>query len=166
MKEMRMNRNLIYKEEVEVTEELDRFLKKCFKNHLILYNYALSKLIEDPNIDLIKIKSMVYDYTVEHNIRDILRSALYMEIHYLYKKFTSNNLREKLLTNIQYLTFIVFREVPSFLTIERDYLKLGNFRGEIRLHKPLESVKDYDVLYVNLSYSSKEDKYMLSIFAG
>lgn len=39
----------IYSEYVTVTPELDSSLKKCFLNHLVIYNQALSYLKENPH---------------------------------------------------------------------------------------------------------------------
>jgi len=162
------DRKLVYKEKVEVTESLDSELKKCFKNHLTLYNYALD-LLKKENLEFSELKERIIEHIKEINLAPVIYSSFNTELFYLCKKAKKNIFNEKMLTGIQYMTFILSKDVfyknIGVLDIRRFSIKLKHFDGLIKLKKEVViNEDDFEKIYFNLSLSSKEDSYMLTIF--
>ena len=72
--ELMMSKN-IYVEYIEVTDDLDAILKKCFINHLVLYNYALSVRYDNEDITFKNLKKKVMQHAKESNIKPIMDAA-------------------------------------------------------------------------------------------
>lgn len=161
-----MSKN-IYVEYIEVTDDLDAILKKCFINHLVLYNYALSVRYDNEDITFKNLKKKVMQHAKESNIRPIMDAALYNDIYYLCRKFSKNIKIQKLVTDIQYFTFLCkgYGSGNNKFTISdnRREIVFDLFPGKIVLPTELPYVRDDELLYFNLSYSGVEQRYMLSI---
>ena len=161
-----MSKN-IYVEYVEVTDDLSAILKKCFINHLVLYNYALTIRYENEDITFKNLKKKVVQHAKEANISPIIDSALYNDIYYLCRKFRRNIKIQKLVTDIQYFTFLCkgYSSSNNKFTIQpnRREIVFDQFPGKITLPSELPYVREDELLYLNLSYSGVEQRYMLSI---
>lgn len=159
-------RNNLYNEDVEITPDLDVVLKKCFVNHLLVYNQALSFLHKDEEMTFKNLKKEIIKYIAERKLSPIIEIALFNEIYYQYKKFKRNVKIQKLITDIQYFTFLCKGYSTRTLIVSDDRMsvKFDGFAGEIKLKKPLPVIGADDPLYVNLSFSNIENKYMISIY--
>lgn len=162
---MNTKRN-IYLADVNVSNELDKYLRKCFLNHLIIYNYSLEILIKNSTIRFKDLKLKCYEFIKEKNIKEFITNPLFNELHYLYKKFKKKNIRlGKTLTGIHYITFLTNSYNNKCFSKEGNRLFINNVDGYIELTKDLPKViNENKMLYFNLSYSNQESKYQLSIF--
>lgn len=156
----------IYYGEIVADKELDECLKKCFVNHLVAYNYSLSLIKEDYNIDFKTLKDKVYIHVKEKAIEPVIFPALMNELYYQFKKFKEGIKTQKLITDIQYITVITNGYVNKILNIDRNLKEISffNMPGKFTLITPLPLVIDVSPLYFNISYSNITDSYMLSIF--
>lgn len=159
-------KNSLYNEYVQITPELDTVLKKCFVNHLLLYNQALTYLYKDEELSFKNLKKQILVYISEKNIKPIIDIALYNEIYYQYKKFKRNIKIQKLITDIQYFTFLCKNYVSKALIVSEDRksIKFEDFEGQILLNKELPTVDEEDLIYINISFSNIENKYMISVY--
>lgn len=153
-----------YNEEVIVSKELDITFKKCLLNHLILYNHILEVLEKDPHITFRKLKKIIHEYITSKKIEEYLASSLYHEMHYLYKKYASNNRTFKQLSDIQYLTFYINDYNNKNFSLKENRIIFANFKGCIELKKDFPIIENKELVYLNLSYSTNEDKYKISIY--
>lgn len=160
-----MKANLLYSEYVKVTEDLDSALKKCFVNHLVIYNYGLNLLYHDPEMTFNNLKRSANSYTQQKNISPILDLAIYNELYYQFKKFKRNIKVQKLVTDIQYFTFLLKGYQCRCLEISEDKTSITftGLPGVMKLSTPLPELNEEDVIYLNLSYSNQEDRYKLSL---
>ncbi len=154
----------LYNEEVNISEDLDVTLKKCFLNHLVLYNYMLEIIEKDPYITFRKLKKVMQEYIQTKKIEEYLASSLYHEMHYLYKKYNNNNKSSKQLSSIQYLTFYINDYNNRNFTLEDNKITFSNFKGYIELKKEFPVIVNKELIYLNISYSANENKYKISIY--
>jgi len=161
-----MSKN-IYNEYVIVTDDLNKTLKKCFMNHLVVYNYSLGILYENPETVFNSLIKTVTRYIKDKKIEPIIFQPLTNEIYYQYKKFKRNIRVQKLITDIQYFTFLSNGNKCKNLLINNEemYISINNFEGKILLDKPLPEILENSITYINLSYSNMEDRYKLSIYS-
>lgn len=159
--------NNIYKEEVIVSPEMDEHLRACFLNHLVIYNHCLSILNNNPDLTFKELKGICMSFIKEKGIIDYLSCPLLNELRYQYKKFKVKNIKTfKLLVNIHYLTFIIAEFNDKVISKDRMTLRIHKIDGELTLKKDIPEInKTLGAVYVNLSYSNNENKYMLSIFS-
>ena len=159
-------KNNLYNEYVDITPDLDTVLKKCFVNHLLVYNQALTYLHKDEELSFKNLKKQIIKYIEEKKLSPIIEIALFNEIYYQYKKFKRNVKIQKLITDIQYFTFLCKGYSTRSLIVSEDQLtvKFDGFPGQIELKKVLPTIGEEDPLYVNLSFSNIENKYMMSIY--
>lgn len=156
----------IYNEYVEVTSDLDIILKKCFMNHLVIYNHSLGLLYNNSELNFKSLMKSVSNYITDKSINPILQLPLMSELYYQYKKFKRNIRIQKLVTDIQYFTFLCngYECKNLLFNKEKDRIQIQGFIGEIKLPKPLPSIPFEQSIYLNLSYSNIEDKYKLSVY--
>lgn len=161
-----MTNRYLYNEYVDVDEELDRHLKKCFVNHLIVYNYCLKLLYDNPELSFRIMKKQAVQYLQEQGIAPVLDVALFNELYYQHKKFKFNIRVQKLITDIQYFTFLLkdYNCKNFALTSDLSQIHFEDLSGVLRLTKPLPPLPAETVVYLNLSYSNAEDKYKISIY--
>lgn len=159
-------RNNLYNEYVDITPDLDAVLKKCFINHLLVYNQALSFLHKDEELTFKNLKKQIIKYISEKQLSPIIEIALFNEIYYQFKKFKRNVRIQKLITDIQYFTFLCKGYSTRSLLVSEDRMKItfDGFPGEITMKKELPTISEEESLYVNLSFSNIENKYMISIY--
>lgn len=159
-------KNNLYNEFVEITPDLDAVLKKCFVNHLLVYNQALSFLHDNEELTFKNLKKMIVKYIAERKLSPIIEIALFNEIYYQYKKFKRNVKIQKLITDIQYFTFLCkgYSTRSLIISDDRTTVKFDGFPGQIELKKELPTINEDEALYVNLSFSNIENKYMISIY--
>lgn len=145
---------------------LNEYLRKCFLNHLVIYNYSLEILINNPDIRFKDLKLKCYEFIRKKNIKEFIRSPLFNEIYYQYKKFKERNIKSyKALTGIHYITFLVNSYNNKCFRKEGNKLIINGTDGYIELNEDLPELTNEDkMIYFNLSYSNKESKYQLSIF--
>ena len=158
--------NKVYDETVMVGEELDSQLKKTLVNHLLVYNYCLNVMYKQPDIDFQALKKLASSYVEEKQLSPVLTSAMFNELYYQFKKFRKNVRIKKQLTDIQYLTFAVGGYENNNFTYKEDTkeLKIHGLNGSIEIEKPLPSLTGPGSVYVNLSYSNREDQYRLNVY--
>lgn len=159
-------RNNLYNEDVEITPDLDVILKRCFVNHLLVYNQALSFLHKNDELTFKDLKKQIVKYIAEKKLAPVIEIALFNEIYYQYKKFKRNVKIQKLITDIQYFTFLCKGYTGRSLIVSDDRMKITfeGFAGEIQLKKELPVMAADDPVYVNLSFSNIENKYRMSIY--
>lgn len=161
-----MSKKNIYQEDIIVSDKLDEYLKKCFLNHLIIYNYSLEILIKNPTIKFKDLKLKCYEFISKKKIIEFISSPFFNELHYQYKKFNNQNIKSgKTLTGIHYITFLVNSYNNKCFNKDNNRLTINNIDGFIELNKDLPEIIDSSKLfYFNISYSNQESKYQLSIF--
>ncbi len=161
-----MSRHNLYIADVTVDQKLDGYLRKCFLNHLVIYNHSLEILINDPGIKFKDLKLKCYEFIEQKNITEFMGSPLFNELYYQYKKFTEKNIKAaKTLTGIHYITFLVNGYNNKCFSKEGNKLIINGTDGFIELDQDLpELPDDKKMLYFNLSYSNQESKYQLSVF--
>jgi len=159
-------RNSLYSEYVDVTPDLDKMLKKCFVNHLLVYNQALSFLYQDETLTFKNLKRLINDYISEKKLSPINDTTLYNEIYYQYKKFRRNIRIQKLITDIQYFTFLSrgYRTRGLIISNDRKVIYFKGFPGRINLNKELPEISKEDLIYINISFSNIENRYRISIY--
>ena len=159
---------IIYDDYVQVDEVLDKYLKKCFVNHLVVYNHCLRLLYEDPELSFRNMKKQAIQYLRDNNITQVLDTALFNELYYQHKKFKFNIRVQKLITDIQYFTFLVKDYQCKNFTVSTDRQKLffTDSAGVMSVHKELPQLSSDTLVYLNISYSNAEDKYKLNIYLG
>jgi len=157
--------NNIYSEYVEVSKELDSTIKKCFVNHLVLYNYALGLLYDSEDITYNTIKKKVAVYIEEKNLFPVLVIPLFNELYYQFKKFKRNIKVQKKITSVQYFTYISRDYTSKYINIDtvNNEITFNEFEGKIILTKPLPEIEPNSQVYINISFSNAENKYKLSI---
>lgn len=163
---MIMNKKNIYLSDIKITPDLDTYLKKCFLNHLVIYNYSLELLIKSPNIKLRDLKFKCHEFIKNKGIVEVISNPLFNELYYQYKKFKKKNIRtNKTLSGIQYITFLVSGYSNNCFVVKGNTILLNGIDGHIEVEKDLpELTKEDTALYFNISYSAQESKYQLSIF--
>ena len=161
-----MSRRNIYLADINVSGVLDEYLRKCFLNHLVVYNHSLEILIKNPAIKFKDLKLKCYEFISEKNITEFMGSPLFNELYYQYKKFTERNIKVgKTLTGIHYITFLVNSYNNKCFNKEGNKLLINGVDGYIELNEDLPEVIDEGkMLYFNISYSNQESKYQLSVF--
>jgi hypothetical protein len=132
----------------------------------LVYNQALSYLHEDGEMTFKGLKKEINKYIAERKLTPIIEIALLNEIYYQYKKFKRNVKIQKLITDIQYFTFLCKGYSTRSLIVSDDKMtvKFEGFPGEVNLKKELPAITDDCTLYVNLSFSNIENKYKISIY--
>ena len=157
--------NKIYDGELFVEEEDKKVLKRIFVNHLLIYNYSLGLLYDNPELRFEVLSRKVVDHIKQENVSPILRAAVHNEIYYQYKKFRRNVKVQKQLTDLQYFTFTVTSYNNTSFTMNKELDKI-NILGvdlEMELESQLPELGSIKMLYFNISYSSMIDKFMLSV---
>ncbi|EKD89663.1 MAG: hypothetical protein ACD_33C00014G0005 [uncultured bacterium] len=150
----------IYENEVIVDETFNKNIKECFINHLNIYNHALEISFNNPAMGFKEKRKLVNDYINNKNFNNIVIEAVYMELYYQHKKFIKNIKSQKLLTSIQYLTFINKGLIFDFIN---NTVKIKNIDGIIKLEKPITKEMLEGDRYINFSYSGSDNKYLLKI---
>ena len=161
-----MSRKNIYLADISVSDGLDAYLRKCFLNHLIVYNHSLEILVKNPDIKFKDLKLKCYEFISEKNITEFMGSPLFNELYYQYKKFKERNIKSgKTLTGIHYITLLVNSYNNKCFSKEGNKIHINGVDGFIELNEDLpENVEEDKMLYFNLSYSNQESKYQLSVF--
>lgn len=156
----------LYSEYIEVSNELDILLKRCFINHLVIYNHSLEQLLNDPELSFKKLTKIVTDYVSSKSLTPVLDSAYMNELYYQYKKFKRNIRIQKKVTDIQYFTFIAKGYKSKAIKYDElnKTLTIPELVGDIQLMSKLPDIGTDDVVYLNLSYSNLEDKYRVSVY--
>ena len=157
----------IYTAIVQAQEGLDALLKKCFLTHLTIYNYSLQLLKDHPEMTYQELRENVFQYVANNHIQHLHIQIVQNEIYYQYKKFKKSNSGQKLLSSIQYFTLILKDFNNGIITLDETRTKLtfNDRPGYLLLPTPLPLTKTGEVvLYLNLSYSSMENQFQLSIF--
>lgn len=161
-----MKKNNIYQSDVIVEYKLDEYLRKCFLNHLVIYNHSLDILTKDPNIKFRDLKAKCYEFIGKKQIKEFISNPLFNELYYQYKKFTKKNIRtSKKLTGIHYVTFLVNGYNNKCFKKDGNKLIIHGTEGWIELIKDLPVISDdKSIMYFNLSYSDQKSNYQLSVF--
>ena len=146
---------------VHTDDEFKNYIKKVLFNHMLLYNLGLEYISSNPNFNPKKKKEHIKDYIVKHNIQEVILESLAMELHYQNKKVKSGNYKEKLLTDIQYLTF-----TDNSISIDLDSheLFIKDIPGRAFIVDDIDKEIYLKRKYINLSYSSNKDKFELKLF--
>lgn len=158
--------NKVYDHPVEITEDLDTSLKKVMLNHLLVYNYCLDLLYKQPEVDFQTLKRLANAYIEEKGLSPVITSAMFNELYYQFKKFRKNVRIKKQLTDIQYLTFTVggYENNNFIYHQDKKELSINGLEGKVQLTEPLPKLSGSGAVYVNLSYSNREDRYKLNVY--
>lgn len=158
----------IYNEVVQAENGLDAILKKCFLTHLTIYNHSLELLKDNPQMSYTELREHVFRYVTENKVPNLHIQAVQNETYYLHKKFKRERQSgQKLLSSIQYLTLILrdYNNGITQLDSSRTKLTFHGHPGHLLLPRPLPEIQNSEAtLYLNLSYSSMENQFQLSIF--
>ena len=157
----------IYNATVQAKDGLEAILKKCFLTHLTIYNYSLEQLKDHPDMTYQDLRERVFQYVETNQIQHLHIQIVQNEIYYQYKKFKKSNSGQKLLSSIQYFTLILkdFNNGIIQLDESRTKLSFNDRVGHLLLSEPLPVITTPEcVLYLNLSYSSMENQFQLSVF--
>lgn len=158
----------IYNEVIQAKDGLDSILKKCFLTHLTIYNHSLELLKENPCMSYADLREQVFRYVEDNKVPHLHIQAVQNEIYYLHKKFRQGRQSgQKLLSSIQYLTLILRDFNNGIITLDdtRTQLRSHDRNGYLQLPKPLPRICSGEItLYMNLSYSSMENQFQMSIF--
>ena len=158
----------IFKSDLTVTPKTREILLKVFRNHLTLYNQALKYLTDNPDISLKDFKKCVLEITSKFE-GEMVYPSLGTEHYYLYRKHKKNIKFQKLVTSVQYLTFVVSDEKKfKFLKFDRQAKTVEitgnsltmNYEGDLPELNPRKRN------FVNIGYSSEEDKFKISVFCA
>ena len=154
-----------YSRYLVVPDELDKLLKKVFMNHLVVYNHCLGVLCDNPTMTFKGLKKHATQYVETKQISPVFDLALYNELYYQYNKFKSNIRVQKLVTDIQYFTFLLKGYECKNIHISPDRMKISfsDIEGQIDLDEPLPELSSEDITYLNISYSNQENRYKLSL---
>lgn len=160
--------NKIYDGELFIKEEDKKVLKRIFVNHLLIYNYSLGLLYDNPELRFELLSRKTVDHIKQEAISPILRAAVHNEIYYQYKKFRRNVKVQKQLTDLQYFTFTVtsYNNTSFTMNEELNKIKLLGVDLEMELENQLPKVGSTKMMYFNISYSSMKDKFMLSVHSA
>lgn len=165
---MSKRRVKLYDGEVYLSDEDVVKLKKVFVNHLLIYNFALDTLYSNPEIPFNRYADSVSNEIRNTELSPIIRPALLNEIYYQFKKFRRNVRSKKQLTDIQYITFTVSKYVNDQFEVneEGNKLVLNDTGIVLNMEEPLPDPGKRNFLYFNLSYSSSQDRFMLSVYGS
>ncbi len=152
----------LYDEYVDVSETFHCELRRCFINHLIIYNKSLAILHDLPETSFNVFKKQVKKIITDSNLKPIIESALLNELYYQYKKFKRNIKIQKLITDIQYFTFLTNGYSCKSLRFEGNQITFVDILGSVQLTTPLPDLSG-KLLYINFSYSNTENRYKLSL---
>jgi len=157
--------NKVYSCYLDVPESLDKKLKKIFMNHLVVYNHCLGVLCGNPETTFKGPKKQASQYVASKQIAPIFDLALYNELYYQYNKFKSNIRVQKLVTDIQYFTFLLkgYDAKNVHISADRKKISFTDIEGCIELEEPLPTLSSEDITYLNISYSNQENRYKLSM---
>lgn len=160
-----MTKSKIYDEYVHVSKDMDETLKRCLVNHMLVYNYSLQKLYDNPEVTFKSVLKDTINHTNFKGIAPIIHIALMNELYYQYKKFKRNIRVQKLITDLHYFTFISIGYASKNLEVnaDRTVVKIKDVPGELICDEPLPRIEDDTLIYFNISYSNAEDRYKVSI---
>ena len=113
-------KEVIAAREITFNDDIKKIIKEALRNHVILYNHSLELLNKNPQLELKELKKQVFAYAKEKNYYPIIKDSLSIELYYLYKKFKRNIKHQKLITDIQYLTFILLKLTKKLIKITVD----------------------------------------------
>ena len=159
--------NKIYESIGSISDSnVDAKFKKCFTNHLVIYNESLEILQNSPEINFKSLTSKVYSYIRNNNITPYIKSALLNELYYQHKKFKRNIKIKKLLTDIQYLTFVSKDYTCKSIKFDlvNNCLVIPSVECDISLEDKLPELNSNELIYINISYSNINDKYKVTIY--
>ena len=159
-------KRLIFTDDLEVTQEGRDKLLAVYRKHLLIYNSALDILQKEEGI---KYKSLLKQIKQAHiDDEDFDASSFSVELYYLYRKVKNNRKSKKLVTQVQYLTYIVTNEAKyKSITIDRHnkVIKLNNIDIELKYTKDIPEFKMNNKYFVNIGYSTNLNKFKVSIFS-
>lgn len=159
-------KNNLYNEYVDISPDLDTKLKKCFVNHMLLYNQALDYLHKNEELTFKSLKKQIINHLKDKQLTPIIEIALFNELYYQYKKFKRNVRIQKLITDVQYFSFLSKGYTTRSLVVNEDRksITFEGFEGSIHLDKELPKINEEESFYINLSFSNIENRYMISIY--
>lgn len=157
--------NKTYTGVCEISEEDSSKLKQCMINHLIVYNYGISVLSNNPKIDFSELKRLCLEFVVEKGLRPVATEGLINEVHYLYKKHKRNTKSQKRVIDIQYLTFVHSGERNGGVVFsDGNTIKISSLGVSLKLVDCDHCFNERNKMYINISYSAVENKYLVSLF--
>lgn len=162
-----MTTNKLYSATVVPKDGLGDTLKRLSLSHLTIYNHALEILRARPDIWQHDLQTQVVAFVEINNIPCLNMHAVRNELYYLYKKFRKQRTSQKHVTSIQYFTLILRNLKTGFAVLDetRTKLKFAGHDGYLELPAPMEEIHHTGkVFYMNLSYSTTADQFVLSLF--
>lgn len=156
-----MKRKPIFFCELNISEESRKSLLKVFQNHLVIYNYFLDITYKNINLNYKEKKNLIKEFIDNNKIYPYIINAVFNEIYYQEKKVRRNIFKEKILTEIQYLTITDNTLIYDPVT-RKCFIKYTDI--EFYLNKDLNEEIFLRRKYVNISYSVNKDKFEFKIF--
>lgn len=155
----------IYSSQLELTGSLRSYTLACFRSHLCIYNDMVDYYRSNRNINYKDLKFKLKELLLIGEFKSVINEIIHNEIYYMWKKA---DFRQKLITDIQYLT-----------TISKGYNKNKSFRYNsetmdvaiygcdefIKLDKPLPEIEKKQEVYINFSYSGTSNLFEFSVFS-
>lgn len=135
------------------------------RKHLVLYNQALDAINKNPQIRYKELYRKIKEQNEDTGSYD--PASFSIELHYLYRKFRLNRRNKKLVTNVQYLTYIVTKEETfKYIKIDRNsrIIHLINPNIMCSYEGDMPEFKENIKHYINIGYSANEDTFKVSIF--
>lgn len=156
----------LYRCELKLSEEIRQHLFSVFQNHRKISEKAAEILKKDPDTDLNKLKELILEMVKREQITPVVLPALYTNLYYQVKKakyFAFDPISEQ---DIQYITMICSGYYNNVFQYYPQTQQLGFFHkcDKITLTDPLPSLQVRQKVYVNISYASKNDSFMLTIY--
>jgi hypothetical protein len=133
---------------------------------MLLYNQALEYLHNDEELTFKSLKKQIIANLREKQLSPVIEIALFNELYYQYKKFKRNVKIQKLITDVQYFTFLSKGYITRSLVVSEDRktITFEGFEGSVNLQKELPEISEEESFYINISFSNIENKYMISLY--
>lgn len=163
---MKKNHNKIYDEYVQVPTDIKEYIIDSCKNQRKLCIVALDMLNDNKELSFKDLKQDIKDYILDNNIKPVIIECLNNELYYKYKDYQKGKIVKISNDDIYYLTSIFYSYSGRNFKYEQGSLELTLFNHlkGIIIPKALPVLKDGSINFINLGYSSIEDRFVLSMY--
>lgn len=160
-----MSKTFLYKETIQVTEELHQFLKNEMIQTNQLCLYAVKLLEKNSTLTVSQLKKEIKNYIHQNNIKIYFFSALYNALYTTQKLFQQNRTINLSVGKIHFLTFIIKKYKNRLFTVNEQtkQIKFSDSDGYLTYPKPLPVLTDDESVYWNMSYSPLLDQFQLTL---
>ncbi len=160
-----MSKTFLYKETVQVTEELHQFLKNEMIQTNQLCLHAVNLLEKNSMLTVSQIKREIKNYIKQNNIKVYFISALYNALYMTQKRFQQNRSMNLSVGKIHFLTLIVNKYQNRLFTVNETtkQIKFSDHAGYLTYPGTLPNLTDNESIYWNMSYSPLLDQFQLTL---